>query len=302
LKKLTAKPISGRIAIVLLAALLSAAGCEKGGKTVSLRFKYEPGMELVYDLTQNNNTQLKIGDSLISRGSSRLTMTLTDSVRRMVDDTTAEMLEKSEYVNRRTEYQVAADSTVNDSVSFSREMVLFVNPNGKVVNIEAAANISESLLDYWRHYAEQGFPVFPAGEHAQGYSWTQSTKVILDENPVEASTTYTLKSFAREQGYDCVVISYEGTMIIPVYASSEDSTLLGGANRIEITGVMYFAYKEGITIVNRDRWTVDGFRKRLVAPTTAGGKKDTNRLVEKEFRFLWEGDGNFVLREARPRS
>jgi hypothetical protein len=39
----------------------------------------------------------------------------------------------------------------------------------------------------WR---ETGQPVFPTGELAQGYSWTQSTKVILPDGPIEASTTY----------------------------------------------------------------------------------------------------------------
>lgn len=269
---------------VLIVAALIAAGCGQGTKMITLRFKYTPGEKLVYDLTQKTNSQAAEGDSVISRGTHEIKMTIEDIVRRLVDDSTAEVLESSRW---KFSTIVKNDSNIVDTNEYKREMVMYTNPNGKVVDVEFTSEMSQSSMEYMRSYIDQAMPVFPSGEHGQGYSWTQTTRVLLDDEPVEASTTYEIKSFAREQGYDCVVISYDGNLVIPVKPNPKDSIQRSGVNRIQITGMMYFAYKEGLTVSNRDRWVVKGERTEV-----AGGKT-------KHYSILYEGDSTMLLTDRK---
>ena len=271
------------IAIIAVIAIL-AAGCGQGTKMITLRFKFTPGEKLVYDLTQKTNSEATEGDSVISKGTHEIKMTIEDVVRRMVDDSTAEVFESSSW---KFTTIIKNDSNIVDTNEYNRNMVLYTNPNGKVVDVEFTSEMSESSMEYMKNYIDQAMPVFPSGEHSQGYSWTQTTKVLLDEDPVEASTTYEIKSFAREQGYDCVVISYDGNLVIPVKPNPKDSIQRSGVNRIQITGMMYFAYKEGITVSNRDRWVVKGTRKEVTDGKT------------KNYKILYEGDSTMLLTERK---
>jgi hypothetical protein len=271
------------LTILALTALI-AAGCGQGTKMITLRFKYTPGEKLVYDLTQKTNSEATEGDSVISKGTHEIKMTIEDVVRRMVDDSTAEVLESSKW---RFSTIVKNDSNIVDTNEYKREMVMYTNPNGKVVDVEFTSEMSESSMEYMRSYIDQAMPVFPSGEHGQGYSWTQTTRVLLDDEPVEASTTYEIKSFAREQGHDCVVISYDGNLVIPVKPNPKDSVQRSGVNRIQITGMMYFAYKEGLTVSNRDRWVVKGERTEVT-----NGKA-------KKYTILYEGDSTMLLTERK---
>jgi len=289
-KTATNSPAANRIpsylVIFITAAALAGAflfvSCEHGQKMVTLKFKYEPGQKLVYDLTQKSNTKVIEGDSTVKSGTHEISMVITEFVRRMVDDTVAEVRETDEWTYKSISRK---DTTMVDTSSESREMVLYVAPNGKVVDMEFGKEMSESSIAYFKQYYEQGFPVFPSGAHSQGYTWTQSTKVLLDDEPVEASTTYEITSFAREQGYDCVVISYDGKLIIPIKPNPTDSTRRSGVNRIDITGVMYFAHKEGLTVSNRDRWVIDGERTEV-----RDGKT-------RQYKIVYEGDSNLNLKE-----
>lgn len=284
------KIVNGSPAAILLSVAvfamtaLFAAGCGQGTKTITLRFKFTPGEKVVYDLSQKTNSRASEGDSVISKGTHEIQMTIEDIVRRMVDDSTAEVLESTKW-----KYTTITknDSNIVDTNEYSREMVLYTNPNGKVVDVEFTSEMSESSMAYMKSYIDQAMPVFPSGEHGQGYSWTQTTRVLLDDEPVEASTTYEIKSFAREQGYDCVVISYDGNLVVPVKPNPKDSIQRSGVNRIQITGMMYFAYKEGITVSNRDRWVVKGTRKEVT-----DGKA-------KEYSILYEGDSTMLLTERK---
>lgn len=278
-------PILIVFSLTMLALIaIIAAGCGQGTKMITLRFKYTPGEKLVYQLTQKTNSQATEGDSVITKGTHEINMTIEDVVRRMVDDSTAEVLESSKW---KFNTIIKNDSNIVDTNQYKREMVMYTNPNGKVVDVEFTSEMSESSMEYMRSYIDQAMPVFPSGEHGQGYSWTQTTRVLLDDEPVEASTTYEIKSFAREQGYDCVVISYDGNLVIPVKPNPKDSIKRSGVNRIQITGMMYFAYKEGLTVSNRDRWVVKGERTE-----TADGKT-------KKYSILYEGDSTMLLTERK---
>jgi len=237
----------------ILFALLS---CDQGEKRVSLQFKFTPDTRLFYKEISKGTAKVTENDSVTSDRYAELEWTLEWYVRRLLEDTTAEIVETRTYRYVAQE----RDSTKSDTSAHTDRMTMYMKPNGKVVDLEPAKTRRGSL-SYMKNYLEQGQPVFPQGELAQGYSWTQSTKVILPDGPIEASTTYEIKSFARERGYDCVVIAYDGNMAIPLEPMEEKGyQLISGIDRITSSGHLYFAYKEGMIVVQMERWLLDGER------------------------------------------
>jgi hypothetical protein len=255
LRKITA-------ALILLLAVLSLIVCEQGGKKVRLLFKYKPGMTLRYRQETKGTVRVFTGDSTI-RDLTRQTITdVEHHVRRIIDDSTAEIVENKEYefhtFNR-------IDSSRTDTVEQGKELVLYVAPNGKIVDLEVTGSTDTAYTEYLRNFYEQGMPVFPANPISQGYKWTQTYKVVLEGEEMEASTTYEAKMFARERGYDCVVLDYDGNLILPIKTSATEGYKEHGVNRINTTGVMYFAYKEGFVVLQKERWVMDGDRTRMHA-------------------------------------
>lgn len=248
-----------------LVCMLSV-GCVQGDKKVTLRLKYQPGMKLAYDQTTKSSTRVTAGDSLIEESSHTYEVDIVFHVISMGDDGAAEVLDSSTW-----SYDVVSkeDSTKTETVNRSRVSTLFVLPNGRYTDLILSPDEKLSTVTWLKSYFEQGMPVFPDGELSPGYSWTQSTKVLLPEETMDASTTYTIKSLAREAGYDCAVIEYEGNMIIPVVETEIDSCTRQGYDEITLSGVTYFAYKEGIVIIERQNWRVEGYRQK-----TYQGKTD----------------------------
>jgi hypothetical protein len=142
--------------------------------------------------------------------------------------------------------------------------------------------------EYSTQHMEQSSPVFPSGEISLDYSWTQNTIVIVNDRPREASTTFRTESFARERGYDCVVISYEGSVILPFDSVPLESGMMEGTDFLKIRGTLYFAYKEGLVILDRQRWTSEGDRIDHV-----DGKTQTRRVTS-------EADAESVLVRVVP--
>jgi hypothetical protein len=137
-------------------------------------------------------------------------------------------------------------------------------PDGKITDIQATSGQDEKTLDYIRNYYQQGGPVFPDGELSPGHRWTQTTTVKLPDYTLEATTTYRITALAREAGYDCAVIEYDGNMVLPVETDSSGTPEHVGFDRISGTGLIYFAYNEGLVVLQREHWTVRGNRPQLV--------------------------------------
>jgi hypothetical protein len=144
--------------------------------------------------------------------------------------------------------------------------------------MEFIGEMPEASIEYLKEYYKQYAPVFPAVDVSPGYTWTQTYKVMLEEEPVEASTTYEIKSFVREKGYDCAVIAFDGNIIIPVMVEDKDGIKSKrGVDRINVDGVMYFGYKYGILVSSRDNFTID--RQRTVtSKDNAKGKGSTENM------------------------
>jgi hypothetical protein len=262
--------------LVALLLAISLASCDQGTKKITIRYKSLPGMNLAYQQITRGIQEVvdrKTG-KVISKEYLVTTLDLTTSVRRVLEDSTAENLVTRKWQQRYIDLQKknSAD-TVTKQPMAEEPMIEYSKPNGRLVDIAYASDTSEGDLSYLKEYTRQGWPVFPDGEVGQGYSWTQTTTVVLPEGPVEASTTYTVKSFARERGYDCVVIEYDGVCIVPLPPrTGKEHKLLSGVDRITSKGHMYFAYKEGFLVSLKERWLLESDRtiNRLVADTVHG--------------------------------
>ncbi|MFQ5454202.1 MAG: hypothetical protein ACE5D6_08455 [Candidatus Zixiibacteriota bacterium] len=251
-----------KITAILLSFILlfTLSSCSQGDKKITLRFKYEPGMHLTYEQISKRHSKVFESDSVIKDESTTYTVLIEQEVKRFVDDTTAEVFERDTWRYTKPNEK---DSSQIDSVEYSQDLMLRVIPNGKVVHFEFVNKKDISRFTYIKNYYEQGLPVFPSGEKHPGYSWTQTTKVVLPDEIMEASTNYLIKSIVREAGYDCAVIEYDGTLLIPIEPNPDDSTRRQGIDRIHSKGMLYFAYKEGIVIKQREHWKIDGDRRKL---------------------------------------
>jgi hypothetical protein len=278
------KRLSAVLATVGSALIVSLVfnACDQGTKKVNIRFKFQPEMRLEYQ--QITKGLVKVydldRDTLVTDEFAENTMDLEYLVRRILEDSTAEIIDtrKLHVVYRNRLDSLSADSVMEKSKE-PTQLIRYVKPNGALIDMEFASDTARGNIDYYKEYYKQGWPVFPSGEVSQGHSWTQTTTVVLPDGPAEASTTYTVKSFARERGYDCVVIEYDGTLIIPLPGhSGEKYDVIGGVDHIVSKGHMYFAYQQGAVVLLKERWILDSERTKVfkVVDSTYGyGPGDT---------------------------
>ncbi len=245
---------------MLSCTILLVGSCSEGNRHVNLRFKYVEGMLLKYEQVSKGSVTVIKADTVYSEQPTNHTASVTQEVTRFLNDSTAEIREIGTWESTRPSEE---DSTQMVTVERRVETLLHILPNGKVADFEVVDLPRRYRASYARSYFDQGMPVFPSGERPIGYSWTQTTKVVLPEEAMEASITFEIKSLVRYAGYDCAVIDYEGNLVIPVDPVPDDSTQRQGIDRVMIKGLMYFGYKEGLIIEQRESWNVDGERRRL---------------------------------------
>ena len=265
---LTARLIVGILAI---AALLSLAVCQRRAQEVTLILNHEPGILTAHLQVSRGSVRVTRNDSLISNqyveSQTRidnlvLSVNPTDSVARVQVTLTSGGMNQNVNDTAITPADTAEDwKTVVQYIEYIR-------PNGQLTDIDFNSDRKSSRPEYVKQYYEQAFPVFPAQPVEVGYTWTQTTKVTLAEGPVDASTKYTVKSLVRERGYDCAVVEYKGLCVIPLEPTKPEDTLvcsrlLEGVDRINADGVMYFAYREGFIVHEREKWCLTGSRLQV---------------------------------------
>jgi len=270
-------------ATAFIAVAISLGGCtqgERGG--ITLRYKFEPGLQLTYEQISKRCVKTIESDSTVKEVSTVFKMTVVQTVDRLLNDSTAEIVEVA---NWKYENPAKDDSSAIDTIEQKRELVLQVQTNGKVRDVKFKAGEDHVRIRYIKNYYEQGLPVFPTQEVTPEYTWTQTAKVVLPGEPIEASMTYKVTSLVREAGYDCAVIECDGTMIIPFESNPKDTIQTSGLDRIKSTGVLYFAYKEGMVVQQRERWQIDRDRRK----TYDGKTKEYQEAVEIDIDFILKG-------------
>ncbi len=265
-------------ATALIAVAMSLGGCtqgERGG--ITLRYKFEPGLQLTYEQVSKRCVKVVESDSTVKEVSTVFKMTVVQTVDRLLNDSTAEIVEVA---NWKYEKPAKDDSSVIDTIEQKRELILQVQTKGKVRDVKFKAGEDHVRIRYIKNYYEQGLPVFPTQEVTPGYTWTQTTKVVLPGEPMEASMTYKVKSLVREAGYDCAVIEYDGAMIIPFESNPKDTIQTSGLDHIKSTGVLYFAYKEGMVVQQRERWQIDRDRQKIFNGQTKKFKEEVELDID----------------------
>ena len=245
-------------ALILLLVLF--VSCTESDKAIKLEFKYKPGMILEYEQNSKRQTEVFMADSLVKNETDESLATVRQEILEIVNDSTFSINEIDTWFYTRPNKD---DSSQVDSVTYAREMDLLVLQNGKIIDFDFKDE-KEKSTSYMKNYYEQGLPIFPSVDVHPGYSWTQTTSVVLPSETMNASTTYTIKSFVRELGYDCAVIEYTGNLLIPIEPKKDDKTQRSGLDRIQTNGMIYFAYIDGIVIKQTEKWETIGDRTQII--------------------------------------
>lgn len=243
---------------------LTLFSCTEGTKSVKLRFKFEAGDSFEYHQTTRGIVRAHDTDTdkLLNDEYSEVEMDIQLQVEKILEDSTAEIIEAKTYTKRmRNMLDTTTTDTIKTEPMEASRLIKYLTPRGGIVDLEFVSDTNRNEIQYLKDYYRQGLPEFPEREIAQGESWTQTTKVILPDGPVDASTTYTIKGFSRERGYDCVIIEYDGVSIIPLIpAVHETYEIVKGTDKIISKGHLYFAYKEGAIVMINERWVLDSDR------------------------------------------
>ncbi len=246
--------LTATMAVGLL--LLIAPGCSDKENTVTLKFKYEPGMRLVYKQVTKSNMRTTMGDSIVEKAAHTYHVDIVTNVLSKDNDGVAHLLDSSRWWWTAP---AANNPGTVDTMHKTRVTKISIEPNGRHTDIRIP-DADQSTATWIKNYYEQGMPIFPRGELPVGFSWSQSTSVLLPEENMDATTTYRIKSLVRERGHDCAVIEYDGTLVIPVQPRTKDTCTYSGWDKIDMTGITYFAHKEGIIVSERQNWTMEGHR------------------------------------------
>ncbi len=266
------------ILCLCLAGLLLVV-CSEGEKKVSLRYKFTPGLKLHY------LESVKISQRVIEKGtitgSSGYAVDYHTTVecKDVVDDT---ILVVSQTAQADSITYHSPDSTWTVATSFRQENVGRTLTNGKLLAIELDDNVPDYRREYLESWHQQGAPVFPSGERSIGYSWNQTTTVVLPDETMQASTTYTIIGLVRESGYDCAIVEYEGHLILPVPPKEDDPEQRRGADRVESSGKFYFAYEPGFVVRQTEKRKIQGDRKMNLEGDTISYR------VEQDYSVIFQ--------------
>ncbi|MCM2271844.1 MAG: hypothetical protein NDJ18_04730 [candidate division Zixibacteria bacterium] len=236
------------------------AGCSPSEQTATLRYKYQAGAQFEYTQLAMRHMEIYEKDSVLQKSNSKIVTGVKQVVRRMLEDSTAEVLEQLSWdiVVPNKE-----DTTRLDTLHDTREMIVYLKPRGTIVDMEFISKVDSTERQYLREYYEQGFMVFPEEPVNEGYVWTQSVDVQLGDTTATASTSFTVQGFDILKGYEVVTIGYDGMLIIPVHESPTDTLKRSGLDRIHMQGVLSFAPTDGIVVGMTEKWELDGDRRRL---------------------------------------
>ena len=230
--------------------------CTGDPKQVKLEFKYMPGMILNLSQETYKTVQIYNEDSVFTEKTDDLLYEIEVTIDSIKSDSIyciSEVITSTIHRNDNMEKPDSCD--IDYSIQYD-----FMS-NGKISNVTSA---TAKNSDYLNDFYEQNSPVFPEELVAPGYTWTQTGNIILQDSSIATSTTgFKVVSYVRESGYDCLVIEYAGDLVIPIFPNPSDSTNLSGIDRIKSKGVLYFAYNEGLIILSRDNWHINGDRQIL---------------------------------------
>ena len=235
---------------------LSCAGRDR---TVRLQFRFQPDTRAVYRTIVKGNVQVYENERLVTDRREQVGVSTVRIVRRLRTDSLADVEEIQTYRCRLFD---RLDSSVVDTFVQGERLRLVIAPSGRVMEYEILGEPAVGTAEELQAFYEQAAVEFPAGDLRVGESWTQRVRLEVDGRTVNAATTFTVLSFTRERGRDCVTISYTGDVALPLRSMPEDSVQRQGRQRLTVRGVLYFAYRDGLLLSQREHRTITGEGRR----------------------------------------
>jgi len=228
-----------KLSLIVLFSLI-AAGCGSGQKEVKLLYKFNPDNIYSYDYNGVIEYSAYEAGNLVARSDSVLNISYRQRTVEMIDTGKAKIA---------FEYTLK-NPTGEQLQTWSSEFIM--NTNGQISYGEDTASSAAPQLseNYSRQMLEQAAPMFPAEKITRGFVWSHTVKVLQENGMTDATTNYKVTGFANENGYECAVINYSGTMIIPLEGQclTGDILISQGTDQIKLSGTMHFAYEEGIML------------------------------------------------------
>ncbi len=237
------------IIFLLLSIGLFQCGTEK--KEVLLRLKFNENQKLRWLDKKNSYEEVFENDSLIKVTNNRWEREMVEEVVKIVDSVSARY--------RLTSYFEKTVPDKNDSsktLTIKDSTITEYLQNDRGVNLDIFPYDTSSLeeLEYYKRLYRQMAPRYPDDPVSAGYVWSNNIKVMLEDGEIkDAVSTFKVKGFVREAGYDCVLMEYKSNIILPYhgeYIRTEDKekVLETRIDRWEIEGTTYLAYKNGFTV------------------------------------------------------
>ncbi len=274
----------GGIVLCALACLMAVLllSCVESQPTVRLQMKFQPGRELVYE--QFNRQTFSMNNSPVISSSSQSKGEMVQKVASISADGKARIEEASTWSWSET----APDSTIS-VVSSTESLSYDMAPDGKISGLEL---LSDQDASKWKEYAQQNIeqsqPTFPAEPVGKGYKWMQSVKIfMLSGEKLDASTTYTVTDFVEVDGRKCVIIDYQGNLILPFDIMESDSLSRSGVDKTDVTGTLVFDYENGYTYSQEEKTKITAERAKIL-----GNQATANT-------FYIEGELYFKLKSAK---
>lgn len=240
------------IAAIIVGLLIYGCGVEK--KEIRLAFKFQTGQKQLYASAVKTSSQIYESGALIKSSDISFKSDVSEEVLSVDKNNEARIrltdISKKVSINRE-------DSTKLDTIAQSWSIEYLMTPNGKIADIFSQNLSNINITNFYKNYYEQALPVFPEIPVAEGYSWSQTIKLIIkNEKPTKAETFYKIRAFVREAGYDCAIIEYKGNMILPFTGTDKDGNLVVKLEKINSEGVIYFGYSAGVIVSQEENYSV----------------------------------------------
>jgi len=270
MKRVTAVSLIAAVSVMLLS-------CSQSDRPVILKYRYEPGLQLSYVQISENHIKVMDHDSVTKDYSEQVQAHVTQTVKRVLDDGTAQIEELAGWSKKDSG---RADSASADTMSQSRRLSIYTAPNGKIVDVVFEKSVDSATAAYLRNFYDQNSVIFPDTAVRPGGSWTQRTKVEVEGSQMDASTTYRVVGYVQDSGYDCIQISYDGTLIIPIIENPSDTVHRHGVDRINMTGTLTFATELGMLVNVREKWKILSDREKTIAGKTVKTNSDVDMAIQ----------------------
>lgn len=248
--------------VLLMAVAFGGLSCSPKPESIQLRMKYgTPGSSASYKFSANEVGKVYSDSGLAREFDVKVEGDIVYNTKDTLPDGGAIILEQ----NRWSWDEPADDSGQVKRVTREYAYKIKMLASGKIVSLDMIDKPSQQSEDYVRNFAQQANPVFPDQKVSPDYSWLQTVPVEIVGGAIDTSKmTFKFKGLARKMGYQCAVLEYSGNLVLPVFPNPDDTLVISGIDRIDISGITYFAIDEGIIITsderrrtNRERRSVD---------------------------------------------